>query len=280
MALTSEASGLLGTLSSFSILAPIGGFLAIGLLALYVWNRTRSTHSLMSRLWQLFNGKRECKDAKTAAFLDAQSALMQFRFTTGVRARTGSQSHTLIEWAKRNNEDIGDIAACGNYFDLEKVSLRDELPRNRNHLLKFALTMALLLTLFTLCLGMLMPRAILTFKESGQVFTMTANNAKRPRADDGLSTVQCKDAARVEASGFSPHDAALICEMLNDPGISKYIRDALFEQRILLGFVALNVLAYFLGALRWLTQGIQACKMRDRLRSRSTSTIALEVTPE
>ena len=279
MALTNEATGLLGTLSSFTFLAPVAGLSAMALLALYIWNRTRSTHSLMSRLWQLFHGKRDCKDATTATFLDGQSALMQFRFTTGVRARTAGQAHALIEWAKRNNEDMGDIAACGGFFDLEKVGLKDDLPRNHHHILKFAFTMALLLALFALCLAMLMPKAIVSLKASGASFVMSTNHAKPLWQGDGFSKDQCRDVEQFETTGFTSTDAKLICKMFDDPGITKFINDAIFVQRLLLGFIALNVFAYLLSSLRWLTQGIQACKMRDRIRVRSASTVPLEVLP-
>lgn len=279
MAPTNEATGLLETLSSVTFLAPVAGLSAMALLALYIWNRTRSTHSLMSRLWQLFHGKRDCKDAKTATFLDGQSALMQFRFTTGVRARTASQAHALIEWAKRNNEDMGDIAACGSFFDLEKVSLKDKLPQKRHHILKFALTMTLLLALFALCLAILMPKAIVSLKESGVSLVMTVNHAKPLWHGEGLSKDQCGNQTQVEKSGLSPTDATLICKTFDEPGIAKFVGDAVYVQRLLLGFTALNVLAYLLSSLRWLMQGVQACKMRDRTRLRSASAVPLEVLP-
>jgi hypothetical protein len=205
---------------------------------------------------------------------------MQFRFTTGVRARTASQAHALIEWAKRNNEDMGDIAACGGYFDLERVSLKEELPHKRHHVLKFALTMTLLLALFALGLAMLMPKAIVSLKESGVSFVLTVNHAKPLWNGEGFSKDQCGDDGKIRTSGFSSTDAALICKTFHDPGIAKFVEDAVFVQRLFLGFIALNFGAYLLNSLRWLMQGIQACKMRDRIRLRSSATLPLEVLPE
>lgn len=277
MAPTNEVNGLLGTLSSFSFLAPVAGLLAVGLLSIYIWNRTRSTHSLMSRLWQIFHGKRDCKDAATAAFLDSQAALMQFRFMTGVHARTTSQSHALIEWAKRNNEDMGDIAACGRYFDLEKISLKDELPGARDHVAKLVIIILCCASLTALCVGILMPKALIVFKESRQHFTLTADHAEPLWRGEGISKGQCDDAKRIAVSGFTSHDAPLICKILNEEGIAKYVSQTVFEQRLLLGFVAFNVLGYLLGCWKWFMQGVHAGQMRNRIRLRSASTPPLEV---
>lgn len=280
MELISGTNDLLGALSKFSLLVPIAGLSLMGFLALYIWNRTRSTYSLMSRLWQLFHGKRDCKEKTIASFLDCQTALMQFRFTTGVQARTTTQSHALIAWSERNNEDMGAIAACGPYFDLEKVALRESLPRPGVHFAKFVITLGLFLALVTLCMGVILPRALLQSKASGQFFTFSASYAKPIWADGGLAKDQCIDPKHRAASGFGANDTALICGMFEDPTVSKFVSENVFEQRILFGFMALNFMAYFAGSFRWLMQGLRACEMRKRMTNRAAHPLTLEVIPE
>ena len=69
-----------------------------------------------------FNGNKECKVDYIKNFLEVQSAVLQFRFMTGLRkARTAPQIENLITWTVANNEDMADVAACRRYFDLEML---------------------------------------------------------------------------------------------------------------------------------------------------------------
>lgn len=137
--------GGLGLLTGWSVALP---FILLITVAAYTWYRTASTHTIMARIWQLFNGKTECGDPVIKQFLDEQFAFMQWRFTTGVPARTRLHAIEVINWTRANNEDVGAVAGCGNYFDLEKVTLRDEncLPKKRHLLARFALFIALFVT--------------------------------------------------------------------------------------------------------------------------------------
>lgn len=280
MELISGTNDLLGALSKFSLLLPIAGLSLMGLLALYIWNRTRSTYSLMSRLWQLFHGKRDCNDKTIAAFLDGQSALMQFRFTTGVFARTTNQSHALIAWSDRNNEDMGAIAACGSYFDLEKVALREALPRPSVHVAKIVLTLCLFFALVALSMGAILPRALLQFKASGQFFTLSTTDARPLWADGRLSKDQCSDPKLMATGGFNATDATSICDTFKDPSVSKFVSEIVSKQRALFGFLAVNFMVYLIASFKWLMQGVRACDMRKRMSSHAAHPLTLEVVPE
>ncbi|MGX0622069.1 uncharacterized protein DUF6216 [Cupriavidus metallidurans] len=51
----------------------------------------------MTRLWQLFHGKQECKDPEIGEFLDEQGAPLQFRFTTDVRMNAAAKDREAMQ---------------------------------------------------------------------------------------------------------------------------------------------------------------------------------------
>jgi len=236
--------------------------------ALYIWRRTQSTYSLMARLWQLFHGKKECKEGPVRDFLDQQSALMQFRFTTGVPARTLKQTRELIEWAEKNNEDMGDVAACGRYFDLEKIQLKEEDKLAKRWLLIFLFAAAVTLAAVTVAalIGITYDKAILQMKQSRVLFTLSVEYAKPISSDIGLSREQCTVEGAVISSGFSQADASIVCKLLKEKSLVSYVIKTVRDQRIVFAFTAITFAWYFWGTFIWLMQGAKSREMFKRLR--------------
>lgn len=238
--------------------------------AIYIWRRTRSTYSLMAKIWQLFHGKKECKEGPVRDFLDQQSALMQFRFITGVPTRTLKQTRALIEWTEKNNEDMGDVAACGNYFDLESIELKEEekLAKLWQVVLRLIATALLAAVSLIFFVGATFDTAIFQMKQSRVYFTLSVDYAKRIGKDGGLSREQCVSGERVTSSGFSQEDTSIICKIFTEKPLALFITKTVREQRIVFVLGAIAFAWYFWGMFVWLMQGVKSREMFKRLRKR------------
>jgi hypothetical protein len=242
-------------------------------LAFVVWRRTRSAHPILAKLWRLFDGKRECADKDMSNLLAERSALMQFRFTTGIPARTLPHAFEIAAWAKEHQQEFDDIAACGYYFDLERPSLKsdEQLPRPFTAGLLLVVT-ALLAASFTLTgTAASINKAFLRMKESGQWLTLSADSAKPFSGHPGFVRADCsKDPAQVYATaGFSEKDVGLICDMLKQDTVATFVKDTVWTQRITLGVLTFVLAAFALEAFRSLKSMAAAHDMRRRLRTRA-----------
>lgn len=253
---------------------PAFAIVVIGIVGFMVWKRTRSTHSLMARLWLLFHGKKECKDPIVREFFDEQAALMEFRFTTGVQVRTRRQAHEVIKWTRAHNEDIGDVAGCGSYFDLERTTLKeeDELPSKLMLIGRagLAIAIALIVALFTL--GVFSDSAGLRMKKSGTFFSLSTEYAKPLWSGSGLSKVQCMNDQVLPNNGFTNEDAKTLCEILKNKSIDLYLEKTVKQQRITCGLGVISFAWYFCSALGWLMSGLKARTMLKRLMGRDEGT--------
>lgn len=269
-----EIRGGIGLVGSLSVALPVFGVVAMGVLALLVWKRTRSTHPLMARLWHLLNGRREYKDSIIGQFLEDQTALMEFRFITGVRARTVEQTHAVIDWTRKNNEDIGDVAACGSYFDMEHIALKDKekLPSKWHFLGNFALILMLLVGVICLVTGVVSDSVGLQMKKSGVFFMLTAEGAEPLWSKSSLSKAQCLKANLPPDNPFSADDARIICEIFKDKSFTPYLKKSLKEQRIAIG-MSIFILSWCCWmAICWLKRGSNARDMLLRLDKKKVRT--------
>ncbi|MDO9419235.1 MAG: DUF6216 family protein [Herminiimonas sp.] len=261
--------GGLNLLGSFGVALPVFAIIAMGIVGFMIWKRTRSMHPLMARIWRVFHGNKDCKDTTVGAFLDEQAALMEFRFITGVNVRTRKQAHAVIDWTRKNNEDIGDVAACGFYFDLERPALKEKEHLPRKGILFLGLICATFsfsaTVLFTF--GITVDRALLQMKESGTYFFLSEEYAKPLFSKQGVSTSQCKDRSSLLEGSFSPNDAQTICKLLGEEKLATYIKTTVKEQRIAFGFVALIFAWFFREILGWFRHGTNAQSMNLRLTS-------------
>lgn len=260
----------IGILASQGVPLPVLGIVAMVALALLVWNRTRSAHSLMARLWQLFHGNKECKDSAIGKFLDEQSALMQFRFTTGVPVRTRKQAQSVIDWTRKHNEDIGAVAACGPYFDLEHVTLKEEklLPKRWHLFARYGITFLLFLVFILFSLGSVWDSAILQMRRSGTFFTLSVEYAKPVLSGAGIAREQCLNGSLLPPNGFRSEDVKLICDIFKDKNLNSYLRQTIEQQKNTFGVGALVFAGYLWLTFGWLMQGISARSMLKRLRNK------------
>lgn len=253
--------------TSLSVALPILSVVAMAMLAFYVWNRTQSSYSLLDRLWQLLHGNKDCKDREISDFLDEQFALMQFRFTTGIPARTRKHATAVIDWARKHNEDVGAVAACGQYFDFEKIKLKekDALPKRWHLFCRFLVTLILLFVTFAFLSGAFTDRALLQLKSSDVYFTLSLNDAKPIGYGAGLTLKQCASGEVLTASGFEKKDAEIICSFFKDGSLDSYLKKVVNVQRIVFSVGSFFVAWVFWIVLSWLLQGVRAVNMSNRV---------------
>jgi len=255
----------------------ISAIIVATMSAIFIWRRTRSTYSLMAKLWRLFHGKKECVEGPIRDFLDQQSALMQFRFITGVPVRTMKLARALIDWTEKNNEDMGDVAACGHYFDLDSIQLKKEPAKRKVSLFLFVAAVLLFAASAALLFGAIVDRAMLQMKQSQVYFTLSIDYAKPIGSDEGLSRDQCISGKSVTSSGFSPEDASIICNIFKENSVAPYVAKTVKEQRVTFAPLSLLFAWYFWCVLTWLKQGVKSREMFRRLLPKPLQNEQLEL---
>ena len=243
------------------------------LVAWLVWRRTRSTHSLMTRLWARFDRNSKNTDQAIATFLSGQTNLMQFRFTTGVPARTLAQAHKLINWTSAHNENIDAVKACGEYFDIERPGLKEpsKLPGIWTLGPLFTIFITFFVAASLVAVGAIQSSAILRTKDSGLTFLLSKDNAVMLWSDVSFGTKQCKEdrAAITLATEFKGFEVDAICDLIVDGRASEYVRTNVQLQRVMLPFISGFLATIALMCLAYVSCGVNANAMSARLAKRA-----------
>jgi hypothetical protein len=227
---------------------------------------------ILARLWLIFNGKQECQVASIKNFLDTQSAVLQFRFMTGLHARTLAHADKIIRWSRNNDEDVAAIAQCGTYFELEKPALKPEnkLPSTWIVVLTFAALVLLSMTTLGSAMAIFFDRAVLTMKDTGTVFTMDSVTAKPVtfHKSPSISLKDCPALINTSHQDFTSSDIKHVCEWAQDPATNAEIAHAIKEQRwVLIYFISL-LLYVSVPIYLTLTSMVSAKGMNERLKKR------------
>lgn len=261
--LSSLGQGASDVLSSFGLVIPA----VLLLLLAWATYRTGSAHLLLSRVWLLIFGRLDVSDQAIEGFLANRDAFMKFRLVTGLKPRTLEQAKALIAWCDEHKEDVGDVKACGHFFDVEKLQLRDRLPRRRITVL-FAVLAGVFFAVFYMsaACAVLLPPAF-HVKATDTWYLVDDGVAERPRLFRGpdharLDLADCK----AKSFGLIPEgDAAVLCQLM-DKEADAFRASALRGQRFILVVVAL-VGIWFWGGLVLIQREIKASKaMSARLK--------------
>ena len=97
--------------------------LVIVLLLVILIVRSRSTHVVVSFLWRKVIGDAPKASPRVHGWAEQREAWAYFRAQSGIATRTLRQTERLILWAARQDEEVGDVRRCGDYFDLERLRL-------------------------------------------------------------------------------------------------------------------------------------------------------------
>ncbi|PVY76126.1 hypothetical protein C7414_110124 [Cupriavidus alkaliphilus] len=244
-------------------------------LALLIWLRTRSTHSLMNRLWSAFDRKSDTSDQTVERLLKAQSALMRFRFTTGLPVRTLAHVHRLERWLIANEENVDAVKACGSYFDLETPALKDDrnLPGTITQGLLALVSISLLVASVLLVVGAVQSSAILQTKKTEVLFFLSNKTASMFWSDFSFDSTACNaDRSNIQIkSGFQKNEVDAVCDLLKNSAPTTYLQDTVRSQRIVFSYFAIFLGIYALMAGRYGLNGGQARAMAKRIRSRATT---------
>ncbi|AVR96244.1 DUF6216 family protein [Pseudoduganella armeniaca] len=262
----STIAGLPGYLASWGLGLPV---LALIVTAFVIWRRTGSSHILLTRLWRFFHGKADCKVPAIGDFLDEQTAIHQFRFTTGIQIRNVQQARRLASLFRADSAMLNRIAAAGPYFDLDSMRLRpqEELPRlfaMGGASLAYALAAwALVATLVAISVD----RAFLRITATGTWLTLDTAYAKPMSDKPGFRLEACGKPASIVPgiSGFSADDIATICQAFGTTNAAPTIHTSIQEQRWMLGILALLLVYMIVELHRWLAHAKGALALKERL---------------
>jgi hypothetical protein len=257
-------SSLGGILSNGTIVAGLGAVA----LAIFVWRRTRSFHPIMSRLWGLFSDRKECDDPTIDSFLKDRSALMQFRFTTGIRAATSDEAHAVIDFAKKRRIDLDRIAACGEYFDISVPALKNEKHLPKKWGLIFLVTSCIIcgVAAFIFLCGSVTDQMIVRMKGSGTWFALDTDRAKPLFGSAGLNFKQCTSeySQIAHQTGFTPDEVDILCKEKPE-AIAAYVKAGLPEQRFAFLYVMAIFLYFSITLFFWAYRGANARQLHNIL---------------
>lgn len=229
--------------------------------------RTGSIHLLLSRVWLLVFGKLNVSDETVERFLANRDAFMKFRLVTGLKPRTLEQAKALIAWCEEHKEDVGDVKACGSYFDVEKLQLYKRLPGKLELMVITFFTVLLPFAVYgTASSAILLPPAFKVnasgnwyWVDGERALQVGRNHSDRKR----LSKANCQNTA---SSDLLDSDAKALCPLLGEKGASERA-SALRGQQAILGSASL-VLGVFWLLLILFRREIMASKaMEARLKA-------------
>jgi hypothetical protein len=223
-----------------SVLATLAMIALLICAALWIASRSGSMHLVRLRAWRLVHGKAELADAEISALADSTTCLVSFRFLTGLRkVRTLKRAHRLIEWMSLHDEDFDSVRRCGDLFDLEALRVhRDRLLGLRKKLALFATWMLLVIAAAVAGNAIALSGALLKIKESRTWLVAYSDHASllsRIWGHEGGSLERDACAGSRErvptVSGFTTKEAAIICELFDDPEWKEHIHKNVRDQR-------------------------------------------------
>lgn len=248
--------------------------MALGLVWL-CW-RTRSPSLLLERAWRVLVGPSCSADREAGAILREHQELLEFRFKHVPRLRTHKQLLKLKGWLATNDEDIGDIGRCGDFFDPEKLRVRDaDMPRAWLKLIGFLLLCTTLwagMASLTLSFG---SKPILQLKATHTWFVLHKDSVAALLSKETLSKTQCAAVEPPAEAGFTQAERKTLCKLLASPETVQHFENGVPLQRSALA--ALAGMLGFMGLLlyQWLRRARAAKELHARLLQRSAAASTL-----
>lgn len=263
-----QPSGIIDQISQLPgwVLAVLHGAAIVALAGWILW-RAGSTHVFLARAWTLINGKEQSHDPTVRRWLGERGSLMQFRVMTGVRCRTLREARRLIGWARRHDEEVGDIARCRSYFDLSRPGLKPFTASAAQFLIAGGLTA--LAAVILLC-GLLLAtsnQAWVSVKDGSGTSMLLGVDAIRvlhsqQRFDaEDCATDRVALAARVDLP-LAELDTA--CGWFRDSGLEAKVEQTVAEQRKVLAILIAFCLLYGSVPYAWWSSMLAASSMQKR----------------
>lgn len=233
-----EFSGLTQWLADkIGLPQPVLFALTIGALLGWVCWRTRSSHVVITRIWRLIFGKTAMADREIGKFIENRNRLVTFRFFSGMPVRTLAQAKRILRWSTVHDEEIADIKACGDLFDLEACRLREErIPGRPLQVFQVLLLGGLAGATILAGYGLRMDQALLQFKESQKWFWLSETTAVPLGGEGFVSKKACLDDAlpRPNPTSFSNDEVGIVCKAFRDSDTPAFVDKIVEQQRALL----------------------------------------------
>lgn len=174
----------------------------------------------------------------------------------------------VVEWGEANDEDIGDVARCGSFFDLELPGLRDSAAKIKWWHEMFPFTLAVVFgTMGFISVALMIPdQALLTVKETKKHIFLSSTYVK-PINGNGFRLVACGKSVP-DNTGFSLREQQILCEAARDPDLSKVIAGYTREQRWALSIFVVILLFAFSFSWAFYREMTRARMMHARLARR------------
>ncbi|KJV34823.1 DUF6216 family protein [Luteibacter yeojuensis] len=237
-------------------------------LVLWLCVRAGSTHVLLSRAWRLVQGKSSRTDPVIARWLNGRDALIQFRVMSGAPVRTLANAHRLIAWAEAQNEDVADIARCGQNFDVETLRLK-AVPHGFWLLVAIVVLAASVATLVLSTTATFAPRAWVNVREPGaHTLYLSPSDARvwPSKAHFGRSDCETSSTQVLAGQvGLSASEVTAVCGWFADPKLAEHLDTTLREQRQAFGLLAVLAAFYAWTSRNWVACTVAARALGKRL---------------
>ena len=236
--------------------------------------RSGSAHPVLTRLWRVVMGRTALSDRDIGRLVESRDRLIRFRFIFGVRARTLAQAKRVGKWSEQNDEELSDIKACGELFDLEACELKEQdIPSSYALIAKAVCIAAMVLVVLATLLGTWPNKALLQFTDSRVWFWLSPTGATTFNGKPLLSSQACGNRPdQVPIHRLTTLEVQALCEAFRKPGNEAFVRETVSQQRLAFGWIGGTF--SWLAFLTWasLRVGAAARAMRVRLRTRRQAT--------
>jgi hypothetical protein len=208
--------------------------------ALFVLFRTNSLHTLRTRIWHLVMGTRACTQEEIARALHDRDDLIQFRHFLGIQARTVKRAAAVAEWARKHDEEPGDIYDCDTLFDRERCRLKEEKVPGRFGLAFRGVVFVCMLLYFTgpwFMLGLRSDQVLVPINEELTTWVWISETSARSLwGSEILTPESCSYGVKAEVPSWPDDYESMtsICNSFADPRLETSIANISRLTRLLL----------------------------------------------
>lgn len=226
----------------------------------YIYTRTGSAGFIHDLVWRIAGGRAQFHNKTLQAEQTRIVDYERFKYKTGIRFTSYNNITDTRAWLREHNVGIEELMQVRKYFNCSDVSLREPNLKKVNNREQLALTFFAAGALVFLLMGM--PAALLTVKKTSTMFWATETSVRSWNVFGWK--INKEDCPNPEVN-LKEHDLTALCEIFTDKGSKEFLREAMFNQK-LLGFGTLGLSAILLFyALALGRQAAHAANLYERI---------------
>ena len=249
------------------------------IFGIIIWWKSGSPFTIWARLWTLFHGKASGGAQDVRTYLDNHTSVLQLRFITNIKARTGRHASRLIKWAEENDENLSDAARCGPYFDIEIPALKEKSgqPRPWQVIVMGIIGAVLAGAALTSTVAILPDRVLIRMNATDTWFLLGTKSAKPFRNAPALNLENCNQDYKnlQKPNGFTLREIAILCDDYTKTPAAQFsinVESSVVEQRLAFGWLAFMFGWVSSPLLRSTSWNLHAYAMRKRLLKKNGGT--------